>query len=531
MADVQKVRRSKTRDYPPLIFAALALLLMLGILPSALNLPQTNPSQTLEYAPVPPEDENTPDPSGNFSALGLGSSATAGKSGEVGPGEGPGGGGTGPGGRAVKAPSTKRCGSPPRQTEDPASPPCVAFFEGDNGGATYNGVTKDEVRVILYRDGGFTRPTSRGQEKSPQDKCIDLGLAPADDEDVDARVYRALQRYFNDRYQTYGRFVRFIACFADATDTSVESRRADAADHLLKYKPFAFNNMATQGNATTYSEQMLRKGVLGFTALAFQPASTFQKFAPLTWGYAPSVEQYARVFSSYVCTKVVPHRVSFSGNSGHNGQPRKIGILRTDNSYFPGLVQFHQLVASEIRKCGADVVAEAIYPFPYTMPAISTERPNYGQENMAAFQGQGVTTIVWPGGWEAEHTKAAAQLQYRPEWVMAGDNEIEGYDIGQFQEPSVWQHAAIVTNAPREITYDENMCYAALREVDPSFPQQDASYTCPQGRIYESLRQLFTGIQVAGPRLNPASLEKGQRAIPAVRSKRSPRGGVLLPPG
>src|SRR5207248_1022396 len=96
-----------------------------------------NPGQTLEYAPVPGNAGQTA--AGNFAGLGIGSSGT---------GPGAAGGGQGveapPLGQLLgqgAAPSTKQCvGHPPRQTEDPLSPPCVAFFTGDNGGATYRGV-------------------------------------------------------------------------------------------------------------------------------------------------------------------------------------------------------------------------------------------------------------------------------------------------------------------------------------------------------------------------------------------------------
>src|SRR5687768_13341948 len=68
--------RSGARDYPPLAVAAAIALGLLVLLPSSLNLPQSNPAETLEYAPVPPEDnEDVPPPAGNFSALGLGSSS------------------------------------------------------------------------------------------------------------------------------------------------------------------------------------------------------------------------------------------------------------------------------------------------------------------------------------------------------------------------------------------------------------------------------------------------------------------------
>ncbi|HEX9889335.1 MAG TPA: hypothetical protein VGA69_07640, partial [Nitriliruptorales bacterium] len=123
----------------------MATVLAVFVLPSALNVPQSNPTQTLEFAPVPPADDAPPPPpTGNTASLGLGTSA------------GPQTGRTTDGGPDVPPPPvpegegatpvTKRCvGDPPRQTEDLMSPPCVAHFGGDNGGATYHGVTGEQI--------------------------------------------------------------------------------------------------------------------------------------------------------------------------------------------------------------------------------------------------------------------------------------------------------------------------------------------------------------------------------------------------
>src|SRR5262245_11201544 len=108
-------RRGRRTTLPPLALSALMLLLLLAVLPSALNAPQSHPNETLEYAPVPPDDDAPDTPrSGNLSSLGLaaGFSLADGTDGlgDLGP--------TGP--QSVgKNPSTKRCvGRPPRQTED-----------------------------------------------------------------------------------------------------------------------------------------------------------------------------------------------------------------------------------------------------------------------------------------------------------------------------------------------------------------------------------------------------------------------------
>src|SRR5688572_7868513 len=51
--------------------------------------------------------------------------------------------------QTVDVARVRRCvGDPPRQIEDPQSPPCVPYWSGDNGGSTWRGVTRDEIRVV-----------------------------------------------------------------------------------------------------------------------------------------------------------------------------------------------------------------------------------------------------------------------------------------------------------------------------------------------------------------------------------------------
>ena len=276
------------RKYPPLLAMALAILIAVAVLPSALNLPQANPTEVAEYAPVPPSDDDPPPPpaAGNLGSLGLASSAGI-VSGPSATGVGTGGTGKGPGPApaaddappppaavlppAIKTPSTKRCiGKPPRQTEDPLAPPCVASFAGDNFGATYQGVSKDEISVLFYFDGFINDiGTSRGQERRPEGQYFDLLNPPTEDEHVFIRVLRGWQRYFNDRFQTYDRFVHFYAYYA--ASPTPESRRADAADNFAKLKPFATISYARE-NADDYLDSMAKRGVLNFASFVGRSA-------------------------------------------------------------------------------------------------------------------------------------------------------------------------------------------------------------------------------------------------------------------
>ena len=493
---------------------------LLAVLPSALNLPQTTPSETLEYAPVPPEDQNQPpSAAGNFSSLGLGSSRGPGSSAEPGGGGELAAGGE-VGGRQVKAPSTKRCvGSPPRQTEDPLSPPCVGFFQGDNGGATYQGVARDEVRVIIMVTGYSSTGSYKGNETTPVRKYYDLAEPAKDDDHSSTRYLRAWQKYFNERYQTYGRFVHFWAYYIP-TLSSPEERRADAADNYNRIKPFAVLwPLGTPNNIPAYTEVMSSKGVLNFTGNFGARAEAFRRYPGLNWGFLPSLEEHAKSFSAYICEKVAPNPVEFSGNAGEGGQPRKYGLIYSAAAATPFAKDFVNLVKPRIQECGVVFAEERTHPF-HGAAYDGRTTGDYAAEAMAAFREAGITTILWLFGYETNFSRSAAAINYRPEWIIAGDSLFaEGNWNGQDQEQSVWDHAIVVSLmtklGPMGLSAP---CKESYITADPQIPREtlDLALAC---HYYDELRQLFTGIQVAGARLNPQTMDKGYHAIPAILSK------------
>ncbi|HEX9888407.1 MAG TPA: hypothetical protein VGA69_02935 [Nitriliruptorales bacterium] len=517
-------RRDHVDRYAPLLSMVVAMLLAVLVLPSALNVPQSNPSQTLEFAPVPPEDDEPPPPDvANVESLGLGSSA------------GPAGDGAGSGAAALPPPPaappvgaggrpvTKRCvGDPPRQTEDPLAPPCVAHFEGDNFGATYQGVTADEIRVLLYFDGsppGTPRPTtSRGSENIPGDQFFDLGEEPQGDEFVNVRQLRLLQRYFNERYQTYGRTVRFVVHFGNPDDTP-ESRRADATAGATDWEPFAVIAFGRE-NVSDYVDEMAQRdvvNVLGRDIISYEGragrAEDFYRGHPARiWSYDPSLDRRVELFASHACTKAAPHPASFSGNPGDNGQPRSFGIVLPDDPDAPEANTYGAMIRTALEQCGIEFDGVA------TVASASTGLCRGQSEAIATlseFRQTGVTTIVKAGGFEVCYSQAAATLGYRPEWLVPGDSVNDANIYSRQQDQTAWAFARAVSTHPVGTVLDEEVCFQAQREADPSTPRSDARFGCG---YYDELRQLFTGIQVAGPRLTPENMDRGFHAIPAIQA-------------
>jgi len=534
--------QSLLRKYPPLIFLVIVLLIAALVLPSALNLPQSNPTTVLEYAPVPPEDEELPPSAeGNVSSLGLGSSSglTTGAPPPVPQVDPQQKGGSG------QRPVTKRCvGKPLRQTEDPNSPPCVPFFEGDNGGATWQGVTAEEVKIVIYHS-AFTsdqnetegNDTSAG-ESTPSRKYCDLDrpdnqqpgpFATWDCTDLDSsdlqvvEAARGLSRYFNERFQTYGRRLHFYIYWASGGSAS--SRRADAAANWEMLKPFAVIDRATFGGFNdVYAEALARRRVSSYGSFGYLPAKDYQKNAPYVWNFWPDVEHWADMYTSYVCTKVAPFRVSHAGddkqNEKMNGRPRRYAIMSTDDPSYPGLHYFRELVRAGIERCG--IANPLDIRFPYAGANIdnrSGAQSGYGVENIAKMQGDKVTTVLWLGGMESKTTLAAERATYFPEWIVAGDRIIDDLLNGRAQAQRVWSHAWVVSSQLREIQFEESPARQAFREVEPGGrPIREYWATT----LYKDMFAASKAIQVAGPHLSPQTVDQGHHAIPRT-SSRDPR--------
>lgn len=525
VTEVQTVARPEapdwSRKYPPLLVILLALAVALFVLPSKFNLPQSNPTQTLEYAPVPPNDEN-PDvpPDGNLAAVGLGDSPSLEGEGADG-GEGPGGGppttikdqGFDPGSLCV--------GKPGRQTIDPLAPPCVNYFNGDNYGATYQGVTGEEINLLIYMDGGITynQGSDATNRTSPTAKYFDLFQDPDPDapEHFLVKGLRTWQKYFNERFQTYNRNVHFFVYFTDCASTGCtpEDRRADGADNFARVKPFAVVSFATEGAENDYLTFMAKKYVLNFGSFGLRPSEFFQSFPKLIWSFLPSVEQQAASYASYVCRKVVGKPASMAGPE-YTGQKRKLGMISTSDPDEVGLRLMAQLVTQKVEACGGDVVMHEHFPN-CCLAQDNGEVPAYAQRQMADFHSEDITTILWPGGINGNYGKTASTAGYVPEWIVLGDSLLDANNpIRLSQNTTAFdRHAIVVTPQVVEPALEQQLCYQTYREIDPEMPRSDLGFVC---EFYQNLFQFFVGVQVAGPRLGPTSVDQGFHAIPQRQS-------------
>jgi hypothetical protein len=392
-----------------------------------------------------------------------------------------------------------------RQTADPLSPPCDdTVFTGDNGGATSKGVTRDEVRVLILF-GCYT-------ECGP--RYTDLDAPPSRYDVPGIAELRVLVNYFNKRYQTYGRRVHVTTYSGDGYFKTLDLHPNEAAEFDLVVRPFAAISADPPASDTDYHMQMLAsRRMVTFDALGLHPRSYFQSRPGMLWSYWPSVEQQVAQYASYVCQKVVGRPVVIARDASL-GHPRRLGLVYDDSPSLP-----YRAIAASVRRrveaCGGEIVATATTRQPagesgeFAWCYVPFEASSYQATKLSpgclnpAFVGQVPPT-------------------YRPEWILLEDYWTPGDWVGGFTYggevpdgglgPTFDETAMMVSPLPYQPT-EGRPCSVALQEEDPRAAASSAAgIACG---FFGSLGQVFTGIQVAGARLTPQSLEAGLRGLPS----------------
>jgi hypothetical protein len=139
-----------------------------------------------------------------------------------------------------------------------------------------------------------------------------------------------------------------------------------------------------------------------------------------------------------------------------------------------------------------------------------------------------VTTVLYLGGVEGRFTTSAASIGYYPEIVVAGSLDNDNNFVGQLQDQSVWKNAWAMTYHIRIASLQDSPGYRAYKEGDPT---GDDNAGTEARDSYRDHFMLFQGIQVAGPRLSPASMDQGFHAIPAHSSNDPFEPALFFDPG
>jgi hypothetical protein len=377
-------------------------------------------------------------------------------------------------------PRRRRCiGNPPRQTEDPQSPPCVPYWTGDNGGATSKGVTRDEIRVAVFNE--------------------EAGKAPV--------LYSA---YFNKRYELYGRKLVLVPISPGGGCVG----KAATATEIDGLNIFASIGM-TNNNERCYFGELARRKIVGSTS---QPAYKDDELGPYTWQYTMGYDRIQGGIGRWICDRLAGRPARFAEGVDASAPPqalttkRRVFGLVTQTDGGNEAIDTRPLEAA-MAACGEHITAR--YDF---LPDASNNSDSSANANaIARLRTAGVTSVICMCVGTVLGPVATGQAWF-PEWLIStiGYNDYNNFLRNFWPDDRQRANALGISVQPRQVAYESEPAVQAYIEAEGYNPRDnaDAIWMLARQRFYHQLLLLVAGFQMAGPNLTPESFKAGLQRTP-----------------
>lgn len=502
----EAVRKSWLQLYAPFLVLALVQALLIVVAPSrGQSSAELSAGGALNGSagPLDLDGDGIADPgTGDLATDGLstgdGSTGTGGTGGtDGGTGGTTGGGGTdggtgGPGGPA--AGDTSHCKEGQQVGILRTAPPCRPVFVGSNGGATYQGVTDKEIKIVFF-----------SSEPNEQVDAIlaTQGLAVPEEEQMDA--VNQFVKYINDNYELYGRRIVITRIIGDCPTTPPDYDKCiAAAQQVVKEKPFAVV-WATSLYATVY-DVWSRAGIVSFGGSTFDNAF-YNRGRPFRYDLAMDGTKAADHIAEYYCKKLAGKPADHAGASIHPTMPegratrRHLGIIVPE---IEANVLTAKRVQSKVDACnGADKKPE-LRTYESNIETATTQT----QATVSALISAKVTTVVCMCDPIAPVflTSGMTSNGYFPEFMLPGLGLLDYDLLGRLYDKQAMSHAFGPSNlfvlTSLDDTDQARVWRATGRQGHPC-----GDNGC--GIQWAHFNLLGIALQMAGPELNPLTIERG----------------------
>jgi hypothetical protein len=470
------------RDHAPgMVSAAVSVAIIVIVASLALTAAQSPPPAIAELAPsavqqikdAPSEQTSAAGEGEGGAGGGFGGSTTTTSS--LPPGEAAGSAPTAP--PTIERARVRRCiGNPPRQTEDPQSPPCVPYFEGDNGGATYRGVTRDTITMAI--------PSS------------------------DVRVNEDLQAYFNKRFEFYGRRLKLVPG-GGGNDCKERKAAAVAADSQIK--AFAGLDAFSGNGGNCFQTEMARRELVSAHSYVQFGENEMVPLAPYLWQYGMSFDKLVTAAGEMYCARLAGQQAVWAPDPFLKARTRTVGVV-LQNTLRDTEIDLSPLKRA-LAACGTELAAEERIS---SNDDTGLASPDRAQAAMAKFKTKQITTVINLGfSFLSQNISTAADAQqYYPEWIFTTYGTLDTNTAIKVFWPQASERQSImgITAIPPMRPWAQEPAYLAAKEVDPAVdPAADTTFLGSFTPQYRTLLLVASGIQMAGPNLTPQTFAAGLR--------------------
>jgi hypothetical protein len=443
---------------------------------------------------------------GDFEGSGSGGSGgganggTGGANGGTG-GEAGGGGTNGGGGGTGNTGDTSHCKGEFEFDILHTNPPCrPKWGGGDNGGATWQGVTDKSIRIVVFRS---TPNAAVNAALQPQ------GLAQTEEE------YKAFgdaaKAFIKKHYNTYGRDIEWIEETGDCPTSPPEPDKCRiAAKKVADMKPFMVI-WSTPLYAEVFDE-WARAGIISLGGWHFDE-KYFSQRRPFRYDVFMDGTQTSDFVAEYYCRNMAGKKADHTGRVIHRSigargtVERKLGIITPD---IEANVSTARRLAAKVEACGGGDPVIRTYESDIERAQEQTDATT------AALIKAKVTTVtclcdpIAPVFGTAGYT----QQGYFPEILGAGSGLLDYDKLGRLYDKQQMAHAFGLSHLANPIDHSDSDASRVWRDSGNS---GDACKSCNLNWAYLSFAA--TIIHSTGPALTPLNVEKTMLTS-------TPRGGT-----
>ena len=358
-----------------------------------------------------------------------------------------------------------------------------------NRGATAQGVTKDSIKLAVVTPNAQQAAAGMGTGIAMNRATGQRGLISDAFVDTVAAYAHA--------YETWGRKVELEFVESSGSDEAAQRGDALAVEQL---KPFAVIDATVIGldvlEATLAQAKIVVNGYAGSTQKALRQA-------PYRWGQSDS--QAAAINAAQFAGKqLVRKKAQWAGDESMQSEQRTFATIYTD-----GVIDIDQFDTEFAKYRG-----KTAQDFPYTSngsplgdpqlaqeaaPSIVTKMKSLGVTSVLMFTDIGMTTAV---------LEAATKQEYRPEWIITGNQFDDVVFLARNYDQDQWSHAFGISTVAPAVADGSTL-------VSPVAWYWGPTQGTEQVVVDEWLRWFFDGIQSAGPRLTAKTFQQGLFATPA----------------
>jgi len=378
------------------------------------------------------------------------------------------------------------------------APPCVPVWNGSkpwkdrggavqtgNGGATAKGVTATTITVAFYIP-------------SPQDLATAFqALGVLDTTPQTVGIMQDLVTMGNATMELYGRKVVLKTFQASGDGKDPTSARADA---IAVASMGVFASIGGPTQTAAYQDELARKGVLCIACGQAVPGSSYQKDAPYAWGPQANTDQLVNGVLDFGIKNLFGQPARFAGDPAMRTRTRAIGIVHYDQDP-PVFGDLEKQSTARLAKAGYHAVINTTYLL--NLDTLATQ----AQTIIGKLKAAKATTVVFLGDplMPKYLTEQATKQDYHPEWVITGTVYTDTTAAGRLYDQTQWAHAFGASSFPARTKPE----FQEPQRLYRWFFGHPPKYTKSLPVQYPTVNLLFTGLDLAGPRLTAQTFAGG----------------------